>query len=98
MGWEGVDRWLIHENLDLMKTQTQLFPGMSPRQARGRALALRVKPASGLQRPLGRLSIPHAGGRLHHPPRLRLTPSREHGAGRHAGNSQNGLLLTPTEN
>lgn len=75
-----------------MKTQTQLFLGMSPRQARGRALALRVKPASGLQRPLGRLTIPHAGGRLHHPPRLRLTPWRAQGAGRHAENGQNSLF------
>lgn len=84
---KGVDRWLIHENLIHMTTTQHLFPGMSPRQARGRALALRVKPASGLQRPLGRLSIPHAGGRLHHPPRLRLTPWWVHGAGRHAGSS-----------
>ena len=34
---------------------------MSPRWARGRALALRVEPARGLQRPPGRLTIPHAG-------------------------------------
>lgn len=41
----------------------QLFLDMSPRWTRGRALALWVEPASGLQRPPGRLTIPHAGGR-----------------------------------
>lgn len=89
---KGVDGKEIHETLVLMQTNTQTSLGMSRRQAPGRALALRVKPASGLQRPLGRLTIPHAGGRLHHPPQLRLTPWRVHGAGRHAGNSQNGLF------
>lgn len=83
---KGVDGKEIHETLVLMQTNIQTSLGMSRRQAPGRALALRVKPASGLQRPLGRLSIPHAGGRL------RLTPWRVHGAGRHAGNSQNGLF------
>lgn len=34
-----------------------------PARAQGRALALRVEPASGLQRPAGRLTIPHAGGK-----------------------------------
>jgi len=84
---KGVDGWLFHETLDLMKTPKQLL-GMSPRRARGRALAPWVEPArGGLQRPTGRRSIPHAGGRLRHPPRLRLTPWRAHGAGRHTGNS-----------
>jgi len=48
----------IHESLVLMKAKTQTSLGMSRRLAPDRALALRVEPASGLQRPSGRLSIP----------------------------------------